>query len=92
MKIYKGWTVFYWAWWISWAPFVGMFIARISKGRTIREFMAAVLLVPTVVTIIWMTAFGAMPCIRFRTVLVSCRKKAWVKCLWPCSRCWKTFP
>lgn len=57
-KFYKGWTVFYWAWWISWAPFVGMFIARISKGRTIREFMAAVLLVPTVVTIIWMTAFG----------------------------------
>ncbi len=57
-KFYKGWTVFYWAWWISWAPFVGMFIARISKGRTIREFMAAVLLVPTLVTIVWMTAFG----------------------------------
>lgn len=57
-KFYKGWTVFYWAWWISWAPFVGMFIARISKGRTIREFITAVLLVPTVVTIVWMTAFG----------------------------------
>ena len=57
-KFYKGWTVFYWAWWISWAPFVGMFIARISKGRTIREFLIAVLLVPTVLTVIWMQAFG----------------------------------
>ncbi len=55
---YHGWTVFYWAWWISWSPFVGMFIARISKGRTIRQFIAAVLLVPTVVTVAWMTAFG----------------------------------
>ena len=53
-----GWTVFYWAWWISWSPFVGMFIARISKGRTVRQFVTAVLLVPTVVTIIWMAAFG----------------------------------
>jgi betaine/carnitine transporter, BCCT family len=57
-KFYKGWTVFYWAWWISWAPFVGMFIARISKGRTIREFLTAVLLVPTLLTIVWMQAFG----------------------------------
>ncbi|WDP91713.1 MAG: BCCT family transporter [Desulfobacter sp.] len=57
-KFYKGWTVFYWAWWISWAPFVGMFIARISKGRTIREFMTAVLLVPTFLTLLWMQAFG----------------------------------
>ncbi|MDJ0782091.1 MAG: BCCT family transporter [Desulfosarcinaceae bacterium] len=57
-KFYKGWTVFYWAWWISWAPFVGMFIARISKGRTIREFLTAVLLVPTILTVIWMQAFG----------------------------------
>ena len=56
---YHGWTVFYWAWWISWSPFVGMFIARISKGRTVREFMIAVLLVPTAVTILWMSAFGA---------------------------------
>lgn len=53
-----GWTVFYWAWWVSWSPFVGMFIARISRGRTIREFMIAVLLVPTAVTVIWMSAFG----------------------------------
>ena len=53
-----GWTVFYWAWWISWSPFVGMFIARISKGRTVRQFVTAVLLVPTLVTIVWMAAFG----------------------------------
>lgn len=57
-KFYEGWTVFYWAWWISWSPFVGMFIARVSKGRTVREFMTAVLLVPTVVSILWMSAFG----------------------------------
>jgi BCCT family betaine/carnitine transporter len=50
--------VFYWAWWISWSPFVGMFIARVSKGRTVREFLIAVLLIPTAVTIVWMTAFG----------------------------------
>lgn len=55
---FHGWTVFYWAWWISWSPFVGMFIARISKGRTVREFMIAVLIVPTLVTILWMSAFG----------------------------------
>ncbi|SIN89966.1 BCCT family transporter [Halodesulfovibrio marinisediminis] len=53
-----GWTVFYWGWWIGWSPFVGMFIARISKGRTIREFIAGVLLVPTLVTFVWITVFG----------------------------------
>lgn len=53
-----GWTVFYWAWWISWSPFVGMFIARISKGRTVREFMLAVLIIPTIITIVWMSTFG----------------------------------
>ncbi len=57
---YEGWTVFYWAWWISWSPFVGMFIARISRGRTIREFVVAVLLVPTLVSIVWMSIFGGM--------------------------------
>jgi BCCT family betaine/carnitine transporter len=57
-KFFHGWTVFYWAWWISWSPFVGMFIARISKGRTVREFITAVLLVPTLVTLVWMAAFG----------------------------------
>lgn len=56
---YHGWTVFYWAWWISWSPFVGMFIARISRGRTIREFILAVLLVPTLVTALWMATFGS---------------------------------
>ncbi len=55
---FHGWTIFYWAWWISWSPFVGMFIARVSKGRTIREFMAAVLVVPVFVAIIWFTSFG----------------------------------
>lgn len=54
----RGWTVFYWAWWISWSPFVGMFIARVSKGRTVREFITAVLVIPTVITVIWMSSFG----------------------------------
>jgi len=53
-----GWTVFYWAWWISWSPFVGLFIARISRGRTLREFVLGVVLVPTAVAILWLTAFG----------------------------------
>ena len=48
----QGWTAFYWAWWISWSPFVGMFIARISRGRTVREFLIAVLLVPSVISAI----------------------------------------
>src|SRR3954453_11337450 len=55
----RGWTVFYWAWWISWTPFVGVFIARISRGRTIRQFVAGVLLVPSVVTLMWFAIFGA---------------------------------
>jgi betaine/carnitine transporter, BCCT family len=54
----QGWTAFYWAWWISWSPFVGMFIARISRGRTVREFIVSVLLVPSLVSVLWMTAFG----------------------------------
>lgn len=53
-----GWTIFYWGWWISWAPFVGLFIARVSRGRTIREFVTGVLLVPTGFTFMWMTFFG----------------------------------
>ena len=52
------WTVFYWAWWISWSPFVGMFIARVSRGRTIQEFIFGVLLVPTLLTFLWLTALG----------------------------------
>ena len=54
----QGWTAFYWAWWISWSPFVGMFIARVSKGRTVREFVTAVLIIPTVITTVWMSGFG----------------------------------
>ena len=54
----NGWTVFYWGWWIAWSPFVGMFIARISRGRTIREFITGVLLVPTLLTFAWLSVFG----------------------------------
>ncbi|GAA4323408.1 choline BCCT transporter BetT [Pigmentiphaga soli] len=53
-----GWTLFYWGWWIAWSPFVGLFIARISRGRTIREFVRGVLLVPAGFTLLWMTVFG----------------------------------
>ncbi len=53
-----GWTIFYWGWWISWAPFVGMFIARISRGRTIREFMVGVMFVPTTIAFFWLSIFG----------------------------------
>jgi glycine betaine transporter len=53
-----SWTLFYWAWWIAWAPFVGMFIARVSKGRTVREFVIGVLVVPTLGTCLWMSIFG----------------------------------
>jgi BCCT family betaine/carnitine transporter len=54
----SGWTAFYWAWWISWCPFVGMFIARVSRGRTVREFLIAVLLVPSTACVLWMSVFG----------------------------------
>jgi BCCT family betaine/carnitine transporter len=53
-----GWTTFYWAWWISWSPFVGMFIARVSYGRTVREFIVWVLLIPSLFCVIWMSTFG----------------------------------
>ena len=54
----QSWTIFYWAWWISWTPFVGMFIARISRGRTIRQFVTGVLLVPSLVSLVWFCVFG----------------------------------
>ena len=54
----NAWTVFYWGWWIAWSPFVGMFIARVSRGRTIRQFVAGVLLVPTLATFVWLSIFG----------------------------------
>ncbi len=56
---HRTWTLFYWGWWISWAPFVGIFIARISYGRTIGEFVLGVLVVPTILTLVWLTIFGA---------------------------------
>ncbi|MBW5801080.1 BCCT family transporter [Halomonas elongata] len=55
----QAWTIFYWAWWVSWAPFVGMFIARVSRGRTVREFVICVLLIPSLFIFIWMGVFGA---------------------------------
>ncbi|MFS0644235.1 BCCT family transporter [Siminovitchia sp. 179-K 8D1 HS] len=55
----NSWTIFYWAWWISWSPFVGIFIARVSKGRTIREFMIGVLILPVIVSFIWFAVFGS---------------------------------
>ncbi|EKB1969787.1 BCCT family transporter [Vibrio parahaemolyticus] len=54
----QDWTAFYWAWWISWSPFVGMFIARVSRGRSVREFIICVILIPSTVCVLWMTAFG----------------------------------
>lgn len=57
-NFYNGWTAFYWAWWISWSPFVGMFIARVSRGRTVREFLVCVLIIPSLVSLLWMTSFG----------------------------------
>jgi len=59
-QFYHDWTIFFWAWWISWSPFVGMFIARVSYGRTIREFLSVMLVVPVLVTMIWMGTFGGI--------------------------------
>ncbi len=56
---YGGWTIFYWAWWVAWAPFVGIFIARISRGRTVRQFIGGVLLAPTLASFAWFSVFGA---------------------------------
>ena len=55
-----GWTTFYWAWWIAWSPFVGMFIARVSRGRTVREFVLCVTIIPTIVSLVWMSVFGGV--------------------------------
>ena len=54
----SAWTVFYWGWWLAWAPFVGLFIARVSRGRTVREFVVGVMMVPTLSVIVWMSVFG----------------------------------
>ncbi|RAA65918.1 BCCT family transporter, partial [Burkholderia multivorans] len=56
----SGWTLYYWGWWLSWSPFVGVFIARVSKGRSIREFVSGVLLVPALVSFIWFSVFGVL--------------------------------
>lgn len=56
----QGWSSFYWAWWVSWSPFVGMFIARVSRGRTVREFITCVLIVPTLVCVLWMSIFAGV--------------------------------
>ncbi|MWD26099.1 BCCT family transporter [Aquicoccus sp. SCR17] len=56
----EGWTSFYWAWWISWSPFVGMFIARVSRGRSVREFIICVLIIPSIVCVLWMAVFGGV--------------------------------
>ncbi|RTE86107.1 MULTISPECIES: BCCT family transporter [Gammaproteobacteria] len=61
----QGWTAFYWAWWISWSPFVGMFIARVSRGRTVREFLTAVLVIPSIACVFWMTVFGGTAITQF---------------------------
>jgi choline/glycine/proline betaine transport protein len=58
------WSIFYWGWWMSWAPFVGTFIARISRGRTIREFVLGVLVAPTLVSTLWFTVFGESAILR----------------------------
>ena len=55
---FHGWTIFYWAWWVSWSPFVGLFLARISKGRTVREFIAVTLLAPLLIATVWFSSFG----------------------------------
>ncbi len=64
---FHDWTTFYWAWWIAWAPFIGTFIARISKGRTVREFVIFVLLLPTILCLIWFSAFGGTAIHQFLT-------------------------
>ena len=66
LQWYRDWTIFYWAWFISWSPFVGMFIARISKGRTIREFLSVVMFVPLLFCTIWFTSFGETAIFQFQ--------------------------
>ena len=66
LQWYHDWTIFYWAWFISWSPFVGMFIARISKGRTIREFLSVVMFIPLLFCLIWFTSFGQTAIFQFQ--------------------------
>lgn len=71
---YGGWTIFYWAWWIAWAPFTGVFIARISRGRTIKEFVGGVLFVPAIVSFVWFAIFGGIDFASSREVLLEAVK------------------
>ncbi len=73
---YKKWTIFYWGWWIAWAPPVGIFIARISKGRTIKEFLLGVLFVPSIICFIWFAVFGTMGFNVSQTVALTAIKRA----------------
>ena len=73
---YGAWTLFYWAWWIAWAPFTGTFIARISKGRTIKEFISGVLIVPSIVSFFWFSIFGAIDFSVAKEVLIEASKNA----------------
>lgn len=73
---FGDWTVFYWAWWIAWAPFTGIFIARISKGRTIKEFIAGVMLVPTIVSFIWFSIFAGIDFATAGEVLLEASKSS----------------
>ena len=59
LEFMRGWTIFYWAWWLSWAPFVGLFVTRISRGRTVRQLVGCMLAVPVLLAALWMNAFGA---------------------------------
>lgn len=63
---YHDWTIFYWAWWISWSPFVGMFIARISKGRTVREFLTVIMTAPLLISLVWFSSFGVTAISQFQ--------------------------
>lgn len=82
----QGWTAFYWAWWISWSPFVGMFIARVSRGRTVREFVICVLLIPSMVCVLWMSVFGGTAIQQVvQDGFTGRRTPRWNS---NCSRCW----
>jgi len=87
----NGWTIFYWAWWIAWCPFVGMFIARVSYGRTLREYLACVLVVPTMVTFAWMTVFGNSAIYIERFAAGGMAKRCKRTFRFPFSSFWKAF-
>ena len=86
-----GWTIFFWAWWISWSPFVGLFIARVSRGRTVRELIACMLIIPTLIVALWMNAFGGTAVSQYvdrghSDVIAAVQAQQRRS---PCSRCWR---